>query len=176
MDNTKTLRLETIWSRMLFYTAGLVLVYLTPMLSHLLVLPFYYLEPMRIVVILSLIYTGRFNSYILALTLPAFSYLVSGHPLFYKAGLMTGELLLNILIFDLLSNKMKNIFLITFSSIILSKMIYYSAKYILISYGLLSESFVSTPLIIQLFLSIILGLYLFYIFNKKNNLKDGSEG
>ena len=167
MDNTKTLQLNKIWSEILFYTSGLVLVYLTPVLSHLFAIPLYYLEPMRIIVILSLVYTGRFNSYILALTLPAFSYLVSGHPLFYKAGLMTGELLLNILIFDLLSNKMKNIFLITFLSIILSKMIYYSTKYIFISYGLLSGSFVATPLIIQLLLSIILGLYVFYIFYKQ---------
>jgi hypothetical protein len=121
------------------------------------------------VVILSLVYTGRINSYMLALTLPAFSYLVSGHPMFYKVGLMTGELLLNILLFDLLYNKMKNIFLITFLSIVLSKVIYYIGKYILISYGFLHGTFVSSPIIIQLSLSVILGLYMFFIFKKTHS-------
>ena len=167
MDNTKTFQLNKIWGEILFYTAGLVLVYLTPVLSHLFAIPLYYLEPMRIIVIISLVYTGRFNSYILALTLPVFSYLVSGHPLFFKAGIMTGELLLNIFIFDLLSYKIKNIFIVTFLSIILSKMLYYLFKYIFISTNLLHGTLVSTPIIIQLILTVVLACLIFYILNKK---------
>jgi len=169
MDNIKTLQLNIVWNEVLFYTGGLVLVYLTPVFSHLLAIPLYYLEPMRIMVILSLVYTGRFNSYILALTLPVFSYLVSGHPLFYKAGLMTGELLLNILLFDLLTKKMRNIFLITSFSILLSKMIYYLFKYILISNGFLHGPFVASPIVIQLLLIIVLGVFVFYMLNKKRD-------
>ena len=166
MDNTKTLQLNAFWSEVLFYTTGLVLVYLTPVLSHLFAIPLYYFEPMRIMVILSLVYTRRFNSYILALTLPAFSYLVSGHPAFYKAGLMTGELILNILIFDMLLSIIKNYFIIASASILLSKLIYYLFKYIFISYGLLSGHLISTPIIIQIILIVIFGILVFYILNK----------
>ena len=171
MDNIKTLQLNTFWSEVLFYTAGLVLVYLTPVLSHLFAIPLYYLEPMRIMVILSLVYTGRFNSYVLALTLPAFSYLVSGHPAFYKAGLITGELVLNILIFDMLHSKIKNYFIVASASILLSKLIYYLFKYVFISYSLLSGHFISTPIVIQLILIMLLGLTIFYLLDKKQGGK-----
>ena len=74
------------------------------MVSHATALPFYYLEPMRIAVIFVLILTGsRTNAYFLALTLPIFSHLISGHPDFLKSGLISTELCLNIAFFDLFS-------------------------------------------------------------------------
>lgn len=172
MENAKSLQLNTFWSEVLFYTAGLALVYLTPVLSHLFAIPLYYLEPMRIMVILSLVFKGRYSSYVLALTLPAFSYLVSGHPVFYKAGVMTFELILNILLFDLLRSKIKNYFIAVSASILLSKLVYYLFKYVLISYGLLSGQFISTPIVAQLLVIILLGLTVSYLLNRSQGGKN----
>jgi len=48
---------------------ALSVIYLLPTMSHLTGIPFYYLEPMRIVVLLSLLFTNRWNSLLLAVFL-----------------------------------------------------------------------------------------------------------
>ncbi|HDR05268.1 MAG TPA: hypothetical protein ENN84_08505, partial [Candidatus Marinimicrobia bacterium] len=109
---------------------GLAVVYFMPALVHLLQWPVYYLEPMRIIVILALVHSSRANALILALTLPIFSYFVSAHPVLLKAVLISGELAANVFLFDLLRRKMKSQGLAIFAAILGSKLLYYLAKFI----------------------------------------------
>jgi len=71
---------------------ALAIIYFIPTLTHLFSFPLYYIEPMRIMVILAIAHTTKRNAYLLALTLPLFSLLVSGHPILYKSLLMSVEL------------------------------------------------------------------------------------
>ena len=60
---------------------ALVFIYATPTLSHLVSFPIYYSEPVRIFLIFTMVHTQKKNAYVLALTLPLFSFLVSSHPI-----------------------------------------------------------------------------------------------
>jgi hypothetical protein len=143
-------------------------VYFLPALSHLLSFPLYMAEPMRILVILALLHTNHNNAFILAVTLPVFSTLVGGHPDVYKMVIMTIELVCNVWLFYLLSGIVKNTFFRLFSSILLSKIIYYLLKYFLLTTLLLQGKLITTPLFIQLIVSILLSAYAILIFwNKK---------
>ena len=84
---------------------ALVFVYFVPTLSHLAQLPLYLLEPMRIMLILAIAHTTRKNAYLLALTLPLFSFVISMHPSLVKSILITAELLLNVWLFYFLLKK-----------------------------------------------------------------------
>jgi hypothetical protein len=139
-------------------------VYFVPTLSHLLSVPLYLLEPMRIMLILSLAHTRKENAYILALTLPAFSFLVSGHPNVFKAGLIALELLLNTWLFFAILGKTKNKIVSIFSSIVISKAVYYGLKFALISSAILSGDLIATPLYLQLITAIAFTLYIQFLF------------
>lgn len=141
-------------------------IYFVPTLSHLTSLPIYLIEPMRIMLILSLAHTRKQNAYLLALTLPLFSFLISSHPVLPKMLLISAELIINAFLFILLSKAMKNIFLTSLISIVASKLVYYSAKFILISAMVLDSQLVSTPIIIQIVVTIGLSLYLFFVIKK----------
>jgi hypothetical protein len=146
---------------------ALLFIYLTPAISHLFSFPIYLLEPMRIMLILSLAHTSKNNAYLIALTLPVFSYLISTHPSIIKSLLITGELVFNVWLFFYLSGKIKNVFAAAASSIIISKIAYYAFKFLLISAGLITGSLVSTPLLLQLVVLTIMSGYLW--FNHKRN-------
>ena len=75
-----------------FDLMALLCIYLVPAVSHLFSFPVYYLEPMRIMLILAIAHTTRKNAYLIALTLPLFSLLISAHPSLIKTSLITGEL------------------------------------------------------------------------------------
>ena len=129
---------------------ALAAIYLVPSVSHLLSFPVYYLEPMRLMLILAIVHTSRRNAYLIAITLPIFSLLISAHPSIIKTSLITGELLINLWLFFFLSEKLSNKCLSLFSSIIASKLIYYLAKFMLISTTLMDGQLLSTPIYIQL--------------------------
>lgn len=59
---------------------ALAFIYSIPALSHMLSLPVYLIEPMRLMLIIAMVHSNKTNAYIIALTMPLFSYLVSGHP------------------------------------------------------------------------------------------------
>lgn len=71
--------------------AALTLIYFTPALSHLLNFPLYLIEPMRLMLILAMVHSNRLNASA-AVSLPLFSFAVSGHPLFYKMSAILLEL------------------------------------------------------------------------------------
>jgi len=151
----------------LFDILALLFIYFVPALSHLSGLPIYYAEPMRIMLILALVYTNKQNAYILAVTLPLFSYIISAHPVLPKMLLITFELVLNVFLFYLLSKKFKQIFWPILISIIGSKMIYYILKYFLIETTILKSELVSTPIYIQIITTLVLSFYVFGFFRKQ---------
>ena len=155
------------------FAIGVVM--LLPAISHMLPFPFYYLDPMRLV--LFGIYFAHRNSknvYLLAFGLPIFSMLYSGHPIFYKAILISFELFINLLFLHFLYRKGLNLFLSVFLSILISKVVYYLFKFVFIKVSLISGELFSTNLVIQLVIAIGLSL-IFYLFGRplteKNNKK-----
>jgi hypothetical protein len=144
---------------------ALAFIYFVPTISHLLNVPLYLVEPMRIMIILALAHTTKKNAYLLALTLPLFSFLISAHPNVFKALIMTLELLLNVWLFYKLSTKV-NQFVAIFSSIIISKVVYYLLKFGLISFAVLQSGLISTPIYLQLITTVVFSGYLFFIIRK----------
>jgi len=152
----------------LFDIIALAFIYFVPTISHMLNFPLYLIEPMRIALILALVHTTKRNAYIIAITLPLFSFLVSAHPVFYKMLLISGELILNVWLFYLVYSKTKNAFASILSSILLSKALYYLAKFLIIALIIKSsDSIISTPLYIQGITTLVFSGYLWVMFRGK---------
>ena len=149
---------------------ALAFIYLLPTLSHLSGIPFYYLEPMRIVVLLSILYTHRWNSLLLALTIPLFSFLIASHPSIIKVLLLTIDLTANILLFIFFVSRIKQTYLAVFLSIGISKIIYYLLKYSVMQFNIMDGALVTTPLYIQIIITVVLSLAFAFSGNRfKNN-------
>lgn len=144
---------------------AIAFIYFLPALSHLLSFPLYLLDPMRIVLIIALVHSGKNNAYVLAATLPLFSFMVSGHPILPKMFLIGGELALNVWLFFFLRSRLEkltrgNLFLPAALSILLSKAVYYLAKFSLIGFAVIDSDLISTPLWLQAVTLVTLSLYL----------------
>lgn len=150
----------------LFDLILLALLYFIPALSHLTGIPLWFAEPMRLIVVLAIAHTSRFNAYLMALTLPLFSFAASGHPLPPKMLLIMAELFLNVWFFYLLTARKLHPVPAMLVSILVSKAFYYLVKYLLLSYVLLEGSLVSTPLWIQAVSLTVFSLYLVFPFRK----------
>lgn len=144
-----------------FDLLALLFIYFVPAISHLLSFPVYYIEPMRIMLILAIVHTTRKNAYLLAFTLPLFSLLISAHPSLIKTSLVTGELLLNVWLFFFLSEKLVNKTLSIFLSIVVSKILYYLIKFLLINSALISGELISTPIYIQIIMLFVFCGYIY---------------
>lgn len=134
-------------------------IYLLPALSHITSIPFYLFEPMRLALVFCIINTNRKNSLFIALSLLAISLLLSSHPAFVKSILISAELIINVLVFYVLSKRIKNIFIAMFLSILFAKVFYYSTKIILLSLGFFQGDLVSTPLWIQYIMMFLFSIY-----------------
>lgn len=145
---------------------AVLLIYFTPALSHLFNIPVYLIEPVRLMLILSIAHSSKTNTFILALTLPLFSHLISAHPVLLKTLLISFELALFTFLFYELSKKFKSVFLVMFVSITAGKLFYYLFKYMLINFGLIQSELISTPLLMQLIVSIIFSVYVSVILNR----------
>jgi hypothetical protein len=154
-----------------FDLAAILFIYLVPTISHLLSFPLYLFEPMRIMLILSIAHYRKVNAYIIALTLPLFSYILSSHPIPPKMILISFELMLNVFLFYFLTKRFRKVYLGIILSIILSKIAYYIMKFTLLSFTLLEGSLISTPLYLQ---AIVIGLLSFYVimFQNRSTLND----
>jgi len=153
-------------SQALFDLAAIAFIYFIPAISHMLSFPLYLLEPMRIVLILALVHTHKINALVLAATLPFFTFLVSGHPILPKAILISGELVINVLLFFAIASRVKSNFVAILSSIVLSKMLYYFAKFLLIQAAVLEMGLVSTSLWIQITTTLVFSIYVALFFRK----------
>ena len=133
----------------------LAALYLLPAVSHATALPLYMLEPMRVALIVALLFTHRANAYLIAITIPLASFLVSGHPVLFKAFLMGIEYSVLVAMFSFLDrNRQMPAFVALMIGILAGKFIYYLLKAAALNVGLLSGSFISTPVIYQLILAI----------------------
>lgn len=168
MKNTTALSLNRLDAKtLLIDLSALAFIYFVPALSHLLALPVYFIEPMRLMLIIAIAHTSRRNAFIIAATLPLFSFLISAHPHLIKMLLISAELVLNVWLFYFILKKSGNAFVSMISSIVISKVAYYLIKFGLISSLLLSGSLVSTPLLIQLITTLVFSGYLFFVFRNK---------
>jgi len=162
MVNTTILPLSISKIRVIvFDLMALLAIYLVPAISHLISFPVYYIEPMRLMLILAIVHTARKNAYLIVFTLPLFSLLISAHPTLIKTSLITGELLLNVWLFFFFSEKLSNKSLSIFLSIIVSKIFYYMVKFILIESVLMSGDLISTPIYIQIIMLFIFSGYIY---------------
>ncbi len=171
----KILSLQGIKSDLKTYLVDLTLlffIYMIPSISHLFAFPVYYLDPMRIALVVSLMFTSRKNSLIIALTLPIFSFIISAHPQFSKSILLSAELILNLSLFFILSKSVKNIFTAFFTSVLITKIFYYLVKYVLINFSLIDDKLFSTPIYFQIGTAVLLSLILFLYSNYSMNKSD----
>ena len=140
----------------LLIDAGLLLaLYLLPSFSHLSALPLYKLEPMRVALLIALLFTNRANTYLIAFTIPLASALVTGHPVLFKAVLMGIELSILVATYAYLVRTDRiPAFMALTAGILFSKVVYYSMKSVALSTGLLAGSLISTPVQTQLVLAV----------------------
>ncbi|MEA5110088.1 hypothetical protein SDC9_18118 [bioreactor metagenome] len=165
--STASLSRKAITNSIIINTSAILLIYFTPALTHFLNFPLYLIEPMRLMLVLAMIHSDRRNAYLLALTLPLFSFAVSAHPVIYKMLLITAELLFNVWLFYTFRNRMKNIFAAMASAIIISKAAYYGFKAIFISLALIGPGLISTPIWIQLLTTLLFSSYALLLLKNK---------
>ncbi|MBI1937935.1 MAG: hypothetical protein HYS25_07400 [Ignavibacteriales bacterium] len=135
-----------------------------PALSHMLSIPIYIFEPMRILLVLSLVHTSKKNAYLIAVLLPLFSFLISAHPSVVKSMLITTELLLNLFLFFLAVRYINNNFAAAFASILVSKIYYYAAKFGLASAGFIGGKLIATPFYLQLIIAGAVSTYVYFFY------------
>ncbi len=146
---------------------ALTVVAFTPALSHLTAIPIYLLDPMRIILLLSIVHTSKKNVYLLAFALPLLSFVISAHPYFVKSLLITSELMINVFLFFYLMKFYKKSFTPAILSIAISKIYYYLLKFSLIGFGLISTELISTPIILQIIVAVSISVYLWFFFRKE---------
>lgn len=171
MENTLTLitnkeRIKTL----VFDILCIAVMFFVPAVSHLSKIPLYLLEPLRIMIILALLHTRKENAYIMAVALPVFSYLVSGHPFFGKMIVICLEMLLNIGLFYLIARIIKNNFISMTLAIIISKGFYYFCQYVFLREFLTKYNIGEHSFYIQGLVAIGLSLYAYLIIRRKNEV------
>lgn len=127
--------------------------------------PLYQYDLMRLLVILSIAFTPRWNGFLLAFLLPLISWYFGGHPHFLKSGLMMVELLVNVWLFWFLFERIRFSLLSMILAILFSKLLYYTLKYLFITQGWISGELVSTPVDLQLITGLLYSVFIFIVFN-----------
>ncbi|MES2847938.1 MAG: hypothetical protein V4685_02695 [Bacteroidota bacterium] len=151
----------------------LTAVYFIPAFVHATQFPLYYFEPMRLLLFAALLISkNNINACFLAVTLPLVSTILPPHhPPFYKAVIMSVELLVNVGCFVWAVNKIKwPPFILFFISTVISKILYYGLKFIFIKMSLIEGNLITTDLFTQLITLSALSI-LFAIFYRRKNLK-----
>lgn len=154
--------------------AILICIYFIPALSHVAPFPLYLLDPMRILMLAGYVLTRQnANAYILALTIPLFSSLVTGHPPLFKSLLISIELSVNLYLYIQLLNRSKlHIAFALFLSIIGSKLVYYTLKFVFIATDLIEGALITTDLLAQLGTTIFVSFVFYLIWINTNELKN----
>ena len=160
---------ETNYKTIILDIAAVIVITFLPAISHLTSIPLYQFEPMRIIMVMCLLFTTRRNTYLIGLALPLFSHLIAAHPAFVKLFLVSSELVLNIYLFYLIEKRADNKFISLLSAIFISKIYYYIVKAGLLSIGLMHGELVTTPLYIQLIIALVLSCII-YLYNRKERV------
>ncbi len=148
---------------------ALVFVGIVPAASHLFKIPIYYIEPMRVMLVLALLYSSRWNAFAMAVALPLFSFLVSGHPAPIKMMIIMAELLVNAWLFLLFFEKTRKSFLSSFGSIIISKVFCYTMYLMVFSIAFVKSETEMVFLSAQLILSLLLSGMVWLIAFRRNS-------
>lgn len=148
---------------------ALLLIYFTPTLSHLLNFPLYLIEPMRLMLILAMVHSNRQNAFLLAISLPLFSFAVSGHPVFYKMLLISAELTLNVWLYFMFLKVFRNSFTAMLTGILLSKTVYYLLKAVIISLAFTGPGLFATPIWIQIVTTLAFSGYAYVLLDRKGS-------
>lgn len=146
-----------------FIICGLLIIYFLPNISSIINIPLYLFEPMRIIVVVSIIHSSKKGAYLLGLLLPLFSLILSNHPSVPKTFILIADLLLNVVLYFKLTKVYGNKFLCMSVSILLSKIMYYLIKYLFIKLSLIEGSFIATPIYIQVIIIMVLSTYVYLI-------------
>jgi hypothetical protein len=146
---------------------ALAIVFFTPRVGQILHFPFYMVEPMRMMVMISIAHSNRANSYLLALALPFFSWAVSGHPEFFKMLVMTGEITVNVFLFYLLFRKLDSVIMAMIISIVVSKVFCYALYLLFFSMMFLQQEAEPSFLLAQVITTLIFSFYVNFVFRKK---------
>jgi hypothetical protein len=162
---TTAIPLALPWRKSIILDAfALAFIYFIPSLAHLIALPVYMIEPMRVMLILSLAHSTRVNSWILALTLPLFSWTVSGHPEFAKMLIISTELALNVFLFYILYDRIRKSFPAILISIVLSKAAAYIMYWVFFSWSFVLGESDTLFLVVQLLTTLIFSFYVSLMF------------
>jgi hypothetical protein len=168
MTRSAVLSISNVKTRtILFDVIALCAIAFLPAVSHMLSFPLYLIEPMRILLILSIAHTSQKNAFIIAAALPISSFILSAHPVMFKMFLITSEMIINAWLFFFLSKKIKNTFGAALISILSTKIYYYIVKFGLISAVLIQGDLIATPIYLQVVVAFVLSGYLFFTHNKK---------
>ena len=133
----------------------LAALFLLPALSHITALPLYKLEPMRLALIVALLFTHRANAYFIAVAIPLASMTLTGHPEPLKALLMAVEYSVLVAAYAwLIRTPRMPAFAAIAAAILLGKIIYYAMKFVALDFGLLAGRLISTPVQYQLMLAL----------------------
>jgi hypothetical protein len=140
---------------------------------HLTPFSLYLLDPMRILLLISyLLSHNSKNAFFLAVTIPLFSLLASGHPPLLKAVLICIELLVNIGLFIFLLEKVRwFVPIVLFLSILASKLVYYMLKFLLQSFLIMDGELVTTSLTVQLVIAIGITIIFSFFFGRQAKLQ-----
>lgn len=157
------------WRIILTDLAVLGAAYGLPSLSHIAPFPLYYLDPMRLLLLTAyLLTTHRGNAVLLAATIPLFSTWVTGHPPFAKALLIGMELVVNITLLHAVLGRWKQpVILKVLGTIVVSKVVYYTAKALFIWWGWLQDKVIATGLDTQLITAVALSCFFALIYRRK---------
>ena len=128
--------------------------------AHLIPFPLYKLEPMKLFLLVAILYSSRGNALLMAATIPLISSATSGHPIFPKNLIIGVELMAFAAILTSKMIQHQNVALRFFSALMASKLLYYGIKAIVIYSGWMSMTPFSTSLLVQLQGAlIVLGVY-----------------
>jgi len=127
-------------------------------------------------VVLSIAHSNRLNSYLLALTLPLFSWAVSGHPELFKMLVMTAEIIINVFLFYFLNKKIDSVIMAMIISIVISKVICYTLYLLFFSMLFLQQEAEPSFLLAQVITTLTFSFYVYFVTQKKSILaKNGKS-
>lgn len=154
-----------------------VSIFFIPALSHVAPFPLYLLDPMRILLFAGyLLSRQNANTFILAVAMPLFSSLVTGHPPVFKALLISVELVVNIfLLVQLIDRTKLHLALSLFLSMIASKLVYYGLKSVFIYSGLIEGELITTNLWVQLGTVVFITLTFYLVWTKTGQQRKNTE-
>lgn len=132
------------------------------MFSHVIPIPLYKMDPMKIFLMVAIVFSSRGNALLMAASLPLISTLSVGHPIFPKNLIISAEMVIFVGMISAPFLSRYGKLAQFFSAVLVSKIAYYGLKALLISAGALEMSLFSTPLAVQ-GMSVLVLLGVFYL-------------